>query len=205
MKRWLTLVALMAIPLVLFGTPVAAQDDDEEAAVSHSEDDWDDGLNPRYALGFGYGLVNLDEEAFEDDVEPYLMASFRIRMGKNSAKQKGMRGYLEPEIGYWNRDSNGNSSSDLLIGLNVVGVQPLGAVDFFVGGGLGVHFLDQDLVIDDDSISESATSIGANANFGVDVHLSQKISLFAAGRFDIVEERNDLEAKAYMGLRIFFP
>lgn len=204
MKRWLTVVALMAIPLVLFGTPVVAQDDDETAAVSHSEDDWADGQNPRYALGFGYGLVNLDEEAFEDDVESYLMASFRIRMGKGKGNQKRMRGYLEPEVGYWKRDSNGNSSSDLLLGLNIVGVQPLGAVDFFIGGGLGAHFIDRDLVIDDSSLSDSSVSVGANAQFGVDVHLSKKVSLFAAGRFDIVEERDDLEAKAYMGLRIFF-
>ena len=202
MKRWLTVVALMAIPLVLFGTPVVAQDDDENAAVS---DDWDDDrLNPRYALGVGYGLVNLDEEAFEDDVEPYLMASFRIRMGKNKGARKGMRGYLEPEVGYWDRNSNGNESSDFLLGLNIVGVQPLGAVDFFVGGGLGAHFIDSDIQLDDERLSDSATSLGANAHFGVDVQLSRKVSLFAAGRFDIVEERDDLEAKAYMGLRFFF-
>lgn len=202
MKRWLTVVALGVVPLILFGAPAVAQDDDEQAAVSHSEKDWDDGMNPRFALGFGFGLVNLDEEAFVDDVEPYYMASFRIRMGK--PKARGMRGYLEPELGYWTRDTERAESSDLLLGINIIGVQPLGAVDFFVGGGLGAHFLDQDLVIDDVRVSESTTSLGANAQFGVDVHLGKKFSLFAAGRFDIVEERNDLEAKAYMGLRIFF-
>ena len=91
MKRWLTVVAMLAIPLVVFGAPAMAQDaqdDDEQAAVSDEAEDWDSRLNPKFALGLGFGLVNLDEEAFEDDVEPYYMASFRIRVGNRPTRSR---------------------------------------------------------------------------------------------------------------------
>lgn len=218
MKRWFPLAG--AIALILFsGTafaspePVAAASshEDDGGYVKHDEDDWED--EGRYALGIGFGLVNLDEEGLSDDVEPYFSASFRIRVGNrrpargysNEANRRfGMQGYLEPEIGYWESSTRTFDASDFMIGLNIVGVSPIGAADFFVGGGLGLHFVDQDITVRNVRSSISEESFGANAHFGVDVWVGRNVSLFGVGRFDIVEDRDDLEAKAYVGVRFHF-
>jgi opacity protein-like surface antigen len=215
MKGWLALFVLVSLILIapsVAGAQAmageAAQDDDQEGVyVKHDEDDWDED-ETRYALGVGFGLVNLDEEALSDDVEPYFNASLRIRIGHNrgsrTVKRFGMQGFFEPEIGYWEASEGGFSSEDLLVGVNVVGVTPLGGADFFVGGGIGLHFSDTELLVRGQNISGSNESIGLNAQFGVDVHVAEKVSLFGVGRFDIVEDRDDLEAKAYVGARFYF-
>jgi hypothetical protein len=82
-------------------------------------------------------------------------------------------------------------------------------VDFFVGAGAGVHFIDQDIrvFVDGGSIdrSESDEALGVNAHFGVDVGISSKVSFFGVGRFDIVDDSsNSLDAKAYLGVRFRF-
>lgn len=218
MKRWFPLAG--ALGLILFsGTAFAAPEpvavatshEDDGGYVKHDHDDWDD--DGRYALGIGFGLVNLDEEGLSDDVEPYFNASFRIRVGtrrpargySNEANRRfGMQGYLEPEIGYWESSSRGIQASDLLIGLNIVGVSPIGAADFFVGAGLGLHFVDQDINVRNLRSSRSEESLGANAQFGVDVWVARNVSIFGVGRFDIIEDRDDLEAKAYVGARFHF-
>ena len=86
---------------------------------------------------------------------------------------------------------------------------PLHAVDFFIGAGAGIHFIDQDVrvftatgAIDS---SDSDEALGVNAHFGVDVGISRNVSVFGVGRFDIVDDSsNSLDAKAYLGLRLRF-
>ncbi len=79
-------------------------------SVSIVEADHED----RFGFGVGIGLVNLDEEAIEDDVETYLTAHLRIAFGDTSAHKggrRGLRGYLEPEIGIWESDFASDSCS----------------------------------------------------------------------------------------------
>jgi opacity protein-like surface antigen len=182
MKRWLTLSLVLGGLLFGFGTAVA-DDGDEDSAQG---------------FGIGIGLVNLDEEEIADDVELYYMASYRFPVGGDDTHGQ-WRGLLEPEVGYFDADF----TSDLLAGLNFVGVMPYGGVDFFVGAGLGVHFIDADVQIagSDVRVSKSQEAFGVNAQFGVDVHLSDAVALFGAGRFDLVEDADALQAKAYVGLR----
>ncbi len=182
MKRWLTLSFVLGG--LLFGF---------QAAVAQDEDSGQ-------GLGLGIGLVNLDEEELADDVELYYMVSYRFPVGGDDTRG-AWRGHLEPEVGYYDADF----ASDLLAGLNFVGVMPYGGADFFVGAGLGVHFLDADVLVagsdSDIRVSESDEAFGVNAQFGVDVHLSDSVALFGAGRFDLVEDADALQAKAYVGLR----
>jgi hypothetical protein len=198
--------------------------EEEETYVRHDPRDWED--EERYSLGFGLGLISLDDPGVTDDVEIYGTINFRLAIGPSAWATRTWRGYLEPELGYWESSSQGVlpaqaaglpgsavqqlSKSDLLLGVNIVGVMPLRAVDFFLGAGAGIHFIDRDLrtftvtptgvLATDSSVSDEA--LGVNAQFGVDVALSWRTSIFGVGRFDIVDdESNSLDAKAYLGLR----
>ncbi len=178
MRRWLTLS--LVIGGVLSGVQGAwAQEDDDNGN----------------GFGIGIGLVNLDE-SFADDTELYYTANFRFAVGER-AGGRGWRGMVEPEVGYWDADT----AEDLVAGVNFIGVLPHGGVQFFVGGGLGLHFLDAEVLVDDEIVSTDDELFGVNAQSGVDVRLNDTVSVFATGRFDIVEDTDSLQTKAYVGLR----
>jgi hypothetical protein len=194
------LVALLALP----GGVLFAQGDEADEIYLDGEYDERD----RWGLGIAVGLVELGDNVVEgqrivsdDDVEPYFALSLRIPFGDRSANYGTPRGgfqrYLEPELGYWDGDVGG----DTLLGVNIIGGMPFNAVEFFLGGGIGVHFLDQDFDIPGvDSGSDNA--LGVNAQFGVDVSVSENVAVFGVGRFDLVDDdRDELEGKAYVGLR----
>jgi opacity protein-like surface antigen len=115
-----------------------------------------------------------------------------------------MRGYLEPEVGYWKASGNNGSGSDLLLGVNLVGVVPVGAVDTYIGAGIGAHRLDADLLSNPTSNGKQ-TKLGVNAQFGLDVFITRSVSVFGTGRFDIVQgARKSVQAKGVLGLRVRF-
>jgi thiamine biosynthesis protein ThiS len=163
----------------------------------------------RYALALAFGLVNTDEGSSSGDVEPYYGLSFRIGFGRddhddwsNRSTSNRWNGYLEPELGYWEASDEFFATTDLLIGVNLVGVTEVGVADFFIGGGIGLHFVDQDLTtIEGEPFSTSDEAIGVNAQFGVDLNMSDNTALFFVGRFDIIEDRDAVEGKAYVGIR----
>ena len=120
-------------------------------------------------------------------------------------REGGIEGYIEPEIGYWEASESGLDGSDLLVGANIIGVVPFGNVDSFFGAGAGVHFIDAQLVDEDPRADGSETKLGLNAQFGLDLHISEAWSVFGAGRFDLVQGAADnLQAKVYLGLRAAF-
>ncbi len=207
MKRFILMTALAMLFAPVPG--VFAEDATEEEKV-YLEEDYDD-EDRDWSIGIGLGLVELGDNVIEggrivsdDDVEQYYTINVRIPFGDRNAHSSstsaGFQGYLEPEIGHW----DGDVSSDTLVGLNIVGAIPFNAVEFFVGGGLGLHFTDTDFDLPDiDDDSDSA--LGANAHFGVDVSVSDNVSFFGVGRFDLVDDdRDELEGKAYVGLRFRF-
>ncbi len=196
------------VDVTLNGEAVKSRDLDDITvsagdSVSIVEADHED----RFGFGIGIGLVNLDEEAIEDDVETYLTAHLRIAFGDTSAHKggrRGLRGYLEPEIGIWESDF----ASDTLLGINIIGSIPFNAVDFYVGAGAAIHMLETDAIVVGGEQVRPATdddAFGVNAQFGVDVHLNETVTVFGTGRFDIVNDSSDsLEAKVYLGLRFGF-
>jgi hypothetical protein len=207
MKNWV--IAALALIFVLPGQ--AAFADDQEAADDQKiylDEEYEDERD--WAFGIGLGLVELGDNfvqggvvVSDDDVEQYLMANLRIPFGDRHANpgssRTGFRGYLEPEIGYY----DGDVSSDLLLGINIVGGMPFNAVEFFVGGGIGWHFLDSDLTLPSGDDPDDA--LGVNAHFGVDVSVSESVSFFGMGRFDLIDDdRDELEGKAAVGLRLHF-
>lgn len=210
MKNWVaTVIAVGA--LVLPGQIAFADDHDEEGDQKiYLDEEYDEERD--WVLSIGLGLVDIgadfvvvDGETLTggDNVEQQLMLSLRIPFGDRNAHSgsgsAGFRGYLEPELAYWDDDF----SSDLLVGINIVGTIPFNAVEFFTGGGIGLHFLDNNVTVPGGSDSNEA--LGINAHFGVDVSVSERVSFFGLGRFDLVDDdRNEIETKAAVGLRFRF-
>lgn len=214
MRRWLTIPALALAALLCGGLASAQslQDDDryEEEDEGRDED--------RFAFGIGAGFVEPT-----GDVENYLMASLRIRVsgrdrddrngrddsgrGRNPGGDEGISGYIEPEVGYWERSGKAGevSGSDTLLGINLLGVVPFGNVDTFFGVGAGVHFIDTSLLENDPFADDSETKLGGNAQFGLDLYITDKLSAFGVGRFDLVQGSADnVQSKVYLGLRARF-
>ena len=192
LRPWL----LAAVVLLLVAVPAQAREDYDDDADSGNE-------LPNYALGFGFGLVDPD-----GDVETYLTAGLRIRLGDHDrevsrASTGGIRGYLEPEVGYWESDT----TTDTLLGVNLIGLVPFRAVDYHFGVGVGYHFFDVD-VFDAGAgrtISQSDERLGMNAQFGIDLRMTDTLSLFGTARFDLVEDSDDeVQDKLYLGLRFNF-
>jgi len=197
MRRWMKVVfaAAVVVPL-LAAVPVWAQDDDDPEDYDRYADN--------YGLGIGAGLVNPGGE-----VEPYLTAAFRIRLGDHDRsyedlRRGGMQAFIEPEIGYWEHDSN---NTDLLLGVNLLGVTPGGWANYTWGAGVGIHFVDfvrRDPISLTD-IDESEERLGLNAQVGLDVPVSDSVSIFGVGRWDLVEgATEEVQEKIYLGLRFGF-
>lgn len=209
MKHRSHLVAFVTVLCALaFASAGLAQDRRDDRY-----DDDDDGRNRRLALSLGAGVVEPDGGG-----EIYYHGAFRILVSDEDERgeddwryERGRRGdiqaYVEPEVGYWERDENGFSESDLLVGVNAIGVVPGQAVDYFFGVGLGVHFLDTQIAAAPGrtELNESDTHFGGNFQVGLDVHMTEGLSLFGTGRFDVVEGLDEtLQGKVYMGLRFRF-
>ena len=201
MKRWMMVGLLTAATLVSAGRAQAQSSNDRDR-----DDDRDrDRHGDRFALGVGIGLVEPLNK-----VETYEMASLRIRFnGRDGDTRRGddegIIGYLEPEVGYW-KPSSGHpgKGSDLLLGINLVGVIPLGPVDTFLGVGAGVHQIDTTLLSNNPPAGSSGneSKFGANAQFGIDLYITRKLSAFGVGRFDLVQGSEDrIQSKVYLGLR----
>ncbi len=200
MKRF-SLVVLLALFATLTPGTASAQNDDLD----------------RFAFGIGIGLVDLSDSLDDDGTETYMHASFRILLGDKSAGRddKTVVAYVEPEIGYWNAsyrvpiDDNANDplidgdQTDLMIGVNIVGVVPFERVDYFLGAGLAIHTFDSSgdfaaVRVDDDEV------FGVNIQTGIDVHLTDNIGVFGLLRIDLVEDVVEEQVKIALGLRIFF-
>jgi hypothetical protein len=207
MRRW-SRVSVLVLATVLSSGWASAQTDEEDR---YREDEAD---VDRFALGVGVGLVEPLNE-----VETYFMASLRIQVsGRKQSSERngeswrgrdprgeGITGYLEPEIGYWESSADGVDGSDLLAGINLVGVVPLGSVDSFFGVGAGVHFIDASLLEGNPANDDSETKFGANAQFGLDLYITENLSAFGTGRFDLVQGSEDsIQSKVYLGLRCRF-
>jgi hypothetical protein len=198
----------LAAACLLFGIPAHAQDRGDDDSSERQENRGKE----NFALAVGAGLAEVDNGA-----ETYLTAALRIRISgghpeddhdwRGRPPESGVRGYLEPEVGYWKASGNnggGGGGSDLLLGVNLVGVIPVGSVDTYVGAGAGAHRLDADLLNNPTSAGKQ-TKLGVNAHFGLDVYLTRALSLFGTGRFDLVQgARKSVQGKAYLGLRARF-
>lgn len=201
MRRWMLVGLLTAAALLPAGRA--------QAQRSYDRDDDEGGRNrDRFALGVGIGLVEP-----LDKVENYYMASLRIRVSgresetdRRATGEEGITGYIEPEVGYWSPSSgHRGKGDDLLLGINLVGVIPLGPVDSFLGVGAGAHIIDATLLTSDTSVTGNQTKLGANAQFGLDIYITRKLSAFGVGRFDLVQGADDrVQSKVYLGLRARF-
>jgi hypothetical protein len=167
-----------------------------------AQEDYEKGSVDNYALSLGAGLVDP-----EGPTEPYYTAALRIRLGdrgrtREDLQNEGIHGFIEPEIGYWSRDAG---NIDLLVGANLIGVVPFRRVDYTFGVGAGLHFLDFTRRQGAAILEESDEAIGVNAQFGIDLHLTDSTALFGIGRIDLVEgDVHELQNKVYLGVRFFF-
>lgn len=204
MRTWLAAVAALCV-LAGPGQIVFAEEQDERIYL---DEDYDDART--WSVGLGIGLVDIGDSVIDattilndDDDEQFLMLNLRIPFGDRHAHRgpdrTGFRGYLEPELGYW----EGDFATDLVVGLNVIGGMPFKAVELFIGGGVGMHFLDTDFALPSGKTSDD--SLGVNVQFGLDVSASESISFFGLSRFDLIDDgRDELESKLAIGLRFHF-
>lgn len=202
MKRWMT-IGLLTVAVLLPAGMAQAQGSNDRRDRDRDEDGDNRNEIRRFALGVGIGLVEPLNKT-----ETYYMASLRIRTsGRDSRDRRGpdegITGYLEPEVGYWtSSDKNRPKGSDLLLGVNLIGVVPLGSVDSFFGVGAGAHFIDASLAENDTTLNGRDTKFGANAQFGIDLYINHTLSAFGTGRFDLVQgSSNRVQSKVYLGLR----
>lgn len=200
MRPWLRTSALIGAALLCANLASAQSRDDRD------DDDDDDGI-PNYALSVAVGLV---EPA--NQTENYYTASLRIRIGRGDEDDergggdqrldRSIQGYLEPEIGYWESTADNVGGTDTLVGVNLVGAFPFAAAESFLGVGVGAHFIDSQLLESNPGLSGSETKLGANAQFGIDLHITHALSVFGTGRFDLVQGATDnVQSKIYLGLR----
>jgi len=187
MKLRFALVLPAAALLLSLAAPALAQDDEEG----------------RWALGLGAGMVQTSGSS-----DPYLTANLRYRIGHHNAgdeRQGSVYGFVEPEVGHWSRDSNNVDSTDTMVGVNLGGAVRLRSFEYFVAGGVGYHMLDRDVRSGPQVSSISDDSIGVNAQFGFDVRVSEMVSIFGVGRFDLVDIDEDSpdqeQTKVYLGVR----
>lgn len=195
------------------------------AGTAFAQDDYDDN---RWSFGIGAGLVEPD-----GDTEIYYGANlrWRLRNGEDRGRRYsddaneehyrgrppggedggGIRGYLEPEIGYWETSDSGADYEDLMIGLNLVGVVPTRAADFFIGVGFGVHQTEGQVLVRDaggnvvGAADFDETRLGGNIQVGVELKLSHSTGIFGLGRLDILEDQpNERLTKIVGGLRFHF-
>ena len=176
--------------LLLSTVPALAQEDEEG----------------RFSLGVGGGLVQTSGNS-----DPYFTGNLRWRIGYRVAgeeRQGSVFGFVEPEVGLWTRDTTVSGrtldTKDTLIGVNIGGAVRLRVFEYFVGGGVGYHFLDRDVIRGSQVESVDDGVVGVNAHFGFDVRMSETLSLFGVGRFDLVDTEasaDDQQTKVYLGLR----
>jgi len=180
------------------------------AVPAHAQRD-DGSASDRFALALGAGVVEPGGQG-----EIYYSGALRFRLSKDEHRQQGddwryanrgdVQAYIEPEVGYWSRDDQGTSESDLSVGVNGIGVVPGRIVDYFFGVGLGLHAIDTKIeAAGVTTFDESDTRFGGNFQVGLDIHMTDSVSLFGTGRFDIIEGLDDtLQGKVYAGLRFRF-
>jgi hypothetical protein len=194
MKVRAAFILAIAAFLLSVAAPVLAQDDEEG----------------RYSIGLGAGMVQTSGSS-----DPYFTANLRSRIGYRTAgdeRQGSVFGFVEPEVGYWTRDKNGIDSKDTLLGVNIGGAVRLRSFEYFIAGGVGYHIINRDARASNISVDDN--SIGVNAQFGFDVRMSETVSLFGVGRFDLVQvddntavssgdkSPDDQQTKVYLGVRI---
>ncbi len=206
--KWRVATVAIACLAMLGSTPLLAQEEEEDQIYLQEEPERD---RSDWSLGLGFGLVERGDNVIagqqivnDDTVETYISLALRIPFGHRHAHRgnAGFRGYLEPEVARW----DGDFESDTLVGLNIIGAMPFNAVEFFVGGGIGLHMTDIEIDGLPEGVSDTSDdAIGLNAQFGVDVSVSRAVSLFGVGRFDLVDDdRDELEGKASIGIRFRF-
>jgi hypothetical protein len=166
--------------------------------------------NLNRAIGFGVGL-----DRVEDQGTMYVSGSFRFNWWDDededlqrtlaSRSRSRMKGFLEAEVGYWKESELTPFESDLLIGINVIGVLPTRAVDLFFGGGVGMHFLRESASLEGEESVGNDQRFGANIQFGVDLNFSDPVGIFALGRYDILQgDTLDFQSKIQTGIRFRF-
>ncbi len=198
MKRWSPFVLLALIVALVPGAAMAQKHEQEL---------------DRFAFGIGIGLVDLSDSVLDNSTETYVAASFRIMLGDKDKKRdhQSVVAYVEPEISYWEADNRipvgtstvGVSQSDLMVGLNIIGVVPFNKVDYFLGAGLSIHSFDSGTDLSGVDLGEDET-FGVNIQTGLDVHITDNFDVFGLLRLDLVEDVQEEQAKIVLGLRFNF-
>lgn len=161
-------------------------------------------------LGFGAGLAAPLDHGATLDPTLWLTANLRVPLGA--------RLWLEPEIGYWQREADRDSglTKVLNLGANLLLSSRGKTFRGWAGIGVGVHIeggqelltnYEGEIVVGEDTFTEPVPRIQLLA--GVDCSVSPRTTLFVAGRLDTLfkAEDDDLarQWKLYFGMRWRLP
>ncbi|HSM50338.1 MAG TPA: hypothetical protein VLA75_02950 [Thermoanaerobaculia bacterium] len=148
------------------------------------------------ALGIQGGIGE-----FAEVNQPYFAVGLRLPLGDR--EDEGVRGYWEPEVTY----TDGDGGQALSLGVNLVGSLTQGVVGTYIGAGLAYHDLSYEPNPElGEGFDLDDSSLGANFHAGVDLRVSDGLTLFGQGRIDFIEgQRYDkVLGRATIGLRIHF-
>ena len=184
------------LSLLFCALPALGQDDDED-----SDSD-------RFGLGLGVGLV---DTAFENEFFFEAALRYRVTGCKNDDRKDDDRddddrkdddcrdsreerageidGYLELSVSEW----SGSQVSDTRIGLDIVGVTTYRRVDYLYGAGLAIHFIDADGILDGVAISQSEGVAALNIHTGLDVYMSENVSVYGRFLLELFDDSNALD------------
>jgi opacity protein-like surface antigen len=173
-------LTLATLAALLFATPLA-----------HAQE--------QASLGLGAGLVDKRGDVGSTF---WVTANYRFRLGD--------RLWLEPEVGYWEKNDSRPgvdfSVEDLNFGANAIlelGGSGTGELQPWVGAGLGLHRVKGVADVGEVELGETQSKLGIHLLGGLDFGLTDSFDLFAALRYDIVSDRWS-QLKAYGGLRYKF-
>lgn len=173
------------------------------------------------SLGLGGGVARSKIDRFVDFTVdfPYWTAGFRVRQ----ASAPPVSALLEVEIGRLSKSQESTTNSqevlsykrsarrDLHLGVNLLVETPGDRVRFFIGPGLGAHFLEDEFTQTATyplwpyanwsyASNTSETKLGFHALAGLEARVSHRFGLCATARYDYLKADAPSMIKLYGGL-----
>lgn len=121
-------------------------------------------------------------------------ASSTVMLGLHLDMGQAVRGvHVVPSLEYWSVGVSGLDISDVAISTDIDIDFPLSEqrVTPYLGGGLGIHFLSQDLP--PPAGDDSKTKLGLNVQGGIRNNVMPNFDLFGEIRYSFVKDANQLK------------
>ncbi|RMH17080.1 MAG: hypothetical protein D6696_16630 [Acidobacteria bacterium] len=165
------------------------------------------GGDKRFSIAVGAGIVNPDGNS---DEEPFFSLALRIRL--QSWRGDRVRGYLEPDVGFWQVSQDFGRDDHLDVEVTSAGLGYVVAfggkrLESFFGAGIGAYREEVRIVGGGVGVvvDDSQTNLGGYLQLGLDYRFADRAAVFVLSRIDFVDSDSfDQQTKLYGGLRFSF-